>query len=307
MDRVGLEWLRPSWDGDRSAGIAADLPVQPVQGVGTAEQHPRRGELLQPGHEMHHLSHDRWRLLCIARGAADHHRSRVYPQAHFKRYVLLRSGIREGLVQASLEGEPREHRPPGVILQGHRDAKEHQKAVVAHGLEGALIRLDLVVDQVEQGLAQAWQRLQTQALDQGDRIRQGPTQHGHQLAFPHEGSGESGGRLCWRLPHLPRTVRCDLRCPWPIPTSSLLVEDLDGCDKAIATAAERFDDALLPSAVPSSFAGGCHMLVDGAIADAVRRPEVRNQFLLGDDAITMRHEVGEHIEHLGSQGQGFPP
>ena len=78
-------------------------------------------------------------------------------------------------MQAALQGEPSEHRTPGVILQGHRDAKQHQKAVVAYGLEGAMIRLDLLLDQVEQGLAQAWQGLKTQALDQGARIRQGPT------------------------------------------------------------------------------------------------------------------------------------
>ena len=58
-----------------------------------------------------------------------------------------------------------------MILQGDRDAKQHQKAVDAHGLEGAMIRQDLLLDQVEQRLVQAWQRLKPQPLDQGDRIR----------------------------------------------------------------------------------------------------------------------------------------
>ena len=82
--------------------------------------------------------------------------------------------------------------------------------------------------------------------------------------------------------------------------------DLDGCDKAIAAAAECFDDALLPSAVPNGLAGGCHMLMHGGIADALRWPEVLNQFILGDDAITMRNEVGEHIENLGPKWAGLP-
>ena len=123
---------------------------------------------------MRHLPHDRCRLLRLAGAAADHDRSRVHTQAHLKRYLILRSGVLVGLMQTALQGEPGEHRTPGVILQGHRDTKQHQKAVVAHGLESAMIRLDLVFDQVEQRLAQAWQRLKTQALDQGDRIRQVP-------------------------------------------------------------------------------------------------------------------------------------
>jgi hypothetical protein len=48
------------------------------------------------------------------------------------------------------------------------------------------------------------------------------------------------------------------------------------------------------------------VLVYGGIADELRRPEVLNQFLLGDDAITMGNEVGEHIEHLGSKWAGMP-
>ena len=117
---------------------------------------------------------------------------------------------------------------------------------------------------------------------------------------------EGGGCLRCRLQHLPRTVMCHLRCHWPVPTQSLVVEDLDGGDKAIAAAAERFDEALLPSAVPSGLAGGCHVLVHGGVADALRRPEVLNQFILGDDAITMRNEVGEHIENLRPKWTGLP-
>jgi hypothetical protein len=60
------------------------------------------------------------------------------------------------LLQTALQGEPGEHRTSGVILLGHRDTKQHQKAIVAHGLEGTMIRLDLVFNQVEQGPAQAW-------------------------------------------------------------------------------------------------------------------------------------------------------
>ena len=118
---------------------------------------------------------------------------------------------------------------------------------------------------------------------------------------------EGGGCLRCGLQTLPRAVICRLRCHWPVPTQGLVVMGLDGCDKAIAAAAERFDEALLPSAVPSGLAGGCHVLVHGGIADALRRPEVLNQFILGDDAITMRNEVGEHIENRGPSGQGSPP
>src|SRR4029453_17286580 len=70
--------------------------------------------------------------------------------------------------------------------------------------------------------------------------------------------------------------------------------------------AERFDDALLLSAISSGLAGGCHVLVHGGIADALRRPEVLNQFILGDDAITMRNEVDKHIENLGPKWAGSP-
>src|SRR5262245_65850150 len=115
---------------------------------------------------MRHLPHDSGRLLRLVGVAAEHDRSRVYPQAHLKRYLVLRSGVFVGLLQTSLQSEPGEHRTPGVILQSHRDTKQHQKAIVAYRLESAMIRLDLVFDQVEQGLAQAWQRLKPQALDQ---------------------------------------------------------------------------------------------------------------------------------------------
>ena len=144
----------------------------PIVGVFTAEQHPRRGELLQPGHEMRHLP-TTVAGCCGSLGLLPTMTGPVHTQAYLKRYLILRSGVLVGLMQAALQGEPGEHRTSGVILLGHRDTKQHQKAVVA-GLESAMIRLDLVFDQVEQGLAQAWQRLKTQALDQGDGIRQGP-------------------------------------------------------------------------------------------------------------------------------------
>src|SRR5262245_13743649 len=99
---------------------------------------------------------------------------------------------------------------------------------------------------------------------------------------------------------------CRLRCHWSVPTQGLVVTHLDGYDKAIAAAAERFDDALLPSAVPNGLAGGCHMLMHSGVADALRGPEVLDQFILGDDAITMRNEVGEHIENLGPKWAGSP-
>jgi hypothetical protein len=167
-----------------------------------------------------------------------------------------------------------------------------------------MIRLNLVLDYVEPRLAQAWQRLKTQALDQGDCIRQGPTQHGHQLAFRYESAVEGGERWCCGLQHLRRDVICRLRCYCPVPTQGLVVTYLDGCDKAIAATAERFDDALLLAAVPNGLAGGCHVLVHGGVADALRRPEVLNQFILGNDAITMRNEVGQHIENLGPKWAG---
>jgi hypothetical protein len=85
---------------------------------------------------------------------------------------------------------------------------------------------------------------------------------------------------------------CRFRCHWPVLTRGLVVTYLDGYDKAIAATAERLDDALLLSAVPNGLAGGCHVLVHRGVADALRRPEMLNQFILGDDAITMRNEVG---------------
>jgi hypothetical protein len=122
MDRVDLERLRPSWDGDRSTGFAAYFIMRQLQGVFTTEQHPWRSEMLQQCHEMRHLSHDGWKMRC-AGTAADHDRSRVYPQAHLKRYLILSSGVLVGLLQAALQGESGKHCTTGVILQGHRGTK----------------------------------------------------------------------------------------------------------------------------------------------------------------------------------------
>ena len=37
-----------------------------------------------------------------------------------------------------------------------------------------------------------------------------------------------------------------------------------------------------------------------AIADKLPRPQALEQFLLGDYALALLHEIGEHVEHLGS-------
>ena len=111
-------------------------------------------------------------------------------------------------------------------------------------------RLNGLLHQGVKGLAQTWQRFESQALRESHSIGQRPIQHGHQLAFRHEGAVKVGA-LPLRVAE--PAARCDVppQMSLAVPTQGLIVTHLDGCDKAIAAAAERFDEALLPSTVPN--------------------------------------------------------
>jgi hypothetical protein len=82
--------------------------------------------------------------------------------------------------------------------------------------------------------------------------------------------------------------RCD------VPRDTLL----DIGDKAIAAPVYGLDDALFAATVAQSAPHGPEPLCEGVFADALMGPELFQEFIFGDDAVAVLHEVDEHVEAL---------
>ena len=72
-----------------------------------------------------------------------------------------------------------------------------------------------------------------------------------------------------------------------------------GCHKAISPSTNRLDHPLPLPIVSDGAARGHDAVVKGGITDKLGRPQVFEEFVLGDNAVTMLDEVRQQIEHLG--------
>src|SRR5215813_11553674 len=77
---------------------------------------------------------------------------------------------------------------------------------------------------------------------------------------------------------------------------------LDGGNKTIAAPMDRLDQALFAATVAQSTPRRPEPLREGALTDTLVGPELFQEFVFGDDAIALLHEVDEHIEALALQG-----
>ena len=74
---------------------------------------------------------------------------------------------------------------------------------------------------------------------------------------------------------------------------------LDGCHEAVAPAVQGVDK---PLCLPSIARGATDRFDAGVqrrLAHNLLGPEMLQQLLLGDNAVVMHDEIGQHIEHLG--------
>jgi hypothetical protein len=82
-------------------------------------------------------------------------------------------------------------------------------------------------------------------------------------------------------------------------TSNVL---LDGGNKTIAAPMHRLDQTLCAATVAQSTPRRPESLREGALTDTLVGPELFHEFVFGDDAIAMLHEVDEHVEALALKG-----
>src|SRR5262245_44155322 len=82
-------------------------------------------------------------------------------------------------------------------------------------------------------------------------------------------------------------------------TSNVL---LDGGNKTIAAPMHRLDQALFAATVAQRTPRRPEPLREGALTDTQLGPELFQEFVFGDDAIAMLHEVDEHVEALTLKG-----
>jgi hypothetical protein len=73
--------------------------------------------------------------------------------------------------------------PSGMILLGHGRAKHHREALPGRQGEGAVVRLEDGLRPSHHRLEQAIPCLRAQSGDQGQGVRHGRAEHGHQLVF----------------------------------------------------------------------------------------------------------------------------
>ena len=78
-----------------------------------------------------------------------------------------------------------------------------------------------------------------------------------------------------------------------------VVLQLDRCHELVAAAVDRADHALRPPVVADGAARGLEPAGERRLADEAVAPDVVEQLLLGDHAVTVLDEVGEEIEHPG--------
>ena len=64
----------------------------------------------------------------------------------------------------------------------------------------------------------------------------------------------------------------------------------------------RLDQALFAATVAQSTPRRPEPLREGALTDTLVGPELFHEFVFGDDAIAMLHEVDEHVEALALKG-----
>ena len=110
-----------------------------------------------------------------------------------------------GGMHALTQIEGCQHRPPGMILLGHRRAKHSREALTGRESEGARIGLHHLLDQSHHRLEQAIPALRAQPCRQGRRLGQRSAENSHQLVFLDEddscgrrlggrGGGQGGAR-----------------------------------------------------------------------------------------------------------------
>src|SRR5262249_23921788 len=128
----------------------------------------------------------------------------------------------------------------------------------------------------------------------------------HHLADPPEGPGEGGveaaqGRLPpHRQAHL---ASCGWRAPRgrrrPLHRAGLAL--LDRGHAAIAAAVQRLDQALRLPRIADRSASLLDAGLQRRITDKLLGPQVLEELLLGDNAVTLGDEVAQDVEDLGAE------
>src|SRR6266540_1146410 len=81
---------------------------------------------------------------------------------------------------------------------------------------------------------------------------------------------------------------------------------LDRRHKAIALAMQRADKVRRPSPLPQSLTQYLDTGFQRLVADKLLRPQVREEFQLGNHPVAMRQEIGEHLKDFAPELDGFP-
>lgn len=74
---------------------------------------------------------------------------------------------------------------------------------------------------------------------------------------------------------------------------------LDGCHEAVAPTVQSVDKPLFLPNIARGATDRFNARVQRRLAHNLLGPEMLQQLLLGDNAVAVHNEIGQHIEHLG--------
>lgn len=140
----------------------------------------------------------------------------------------------------------------------------------------------------------------------GHRPGQPTAERGHRLALRTVSRGRTGLGLAARGRPGRVWTALLLQRLWGEQASRLLAIRwlmaplLDGCHEAVAPTVQSVDKPLFLPNIARGATDRFNARVQRRLAHNLLGPEMLQQLLLGDNAVAVHNEIGQHIEHLGS-------
>ena len=303
QDAIHLEGLRQAGERVRTQRLTPEIASDELMRRGGDHQRVGRCQVLQPCRNIGRLPQGQRLVACPCTDVAHHHQAGMDPQPH--RHLLSRRQRRVGQQRGEgvQQAQPRPDRSLGVVFMRHRIAKIAQHAiaeVLRHIAVKALQHLgtDLVV-----GAHHLAVIFRVQTSGERRRADQVAEQHGEVAAF---GLGwRQGGGERHHLVMVGRVRRLQRRR-----TSRAW--------DCLSVLHDRRYKAIAPPLYRGNVPGGLHrvpqrpaQLANGdthhGIAHRRLGPDGVEQGVFRDQAVRVGHQVMQHLEGFGRQGNGLCP
>ena len=293
-----------------AAGVDPHLRLHELVGGGTQENRPGHRLLLEPQGQVRRGAHHRGVPLRVLSEPPDDHQARVHPHP-YRQGGAGRRGQQHGMgPQALVQGQGGQHRPPGMVLLGHRRAEHGQDAGTHRRQERPAVAVQHLLRQPHHRLHVVIQLLRTQPGVQGRCLSEPTAEHTDRLVFPggegphRPGSGGPGrrgeGHVRERRGHAPQG--------WPRRRWRLerQVAALHRGHKPIAPPAHRVQHGRRAAGIVQRRAHRQHTGMQDPIAHRLPRPHLRQQLLCGHHAVAVPQQIGEQLTGLGPQRDRRP-